>query len=331
MAAPDTDFAIRLDIGATEGQIVADRAAAVERRAARFRPAGATGRVRPAEPESTHLLRGTWRAPWLRPEQRAALRAHLEAAVGATASCTVDCPLCTLEAPYAGLEPKGLAPVGVNALSSGMIGHLAAGTPDLGYPEKRVRLAPPESAARARDRLSAALTLLEAHLPWWADLRDEACARIVLVESENLLGFSSALVPDTVFLNAECGVAQFVERLVHEATHCQVYRIQDSLKLTDAPPGHLIASPLRRDPRPVLGVLHATVVSARVHLAAAAMADAGEHRDEFTRMARTAAADVAFGAGELCDRGILTEHGRVLVLAASAATTWWGEPHEPTR
>lgn len=100
--------------------------------------------------------------------------------------------------------------------------HLVSSRPDAGYPDRVLTLATPEAAREARTRIGDALDLLDAHVPWWSALRDSSARRLVLFESTNLFGFTSPLVPLTLFVNAACDVVQFAERLVHEATHGQL-------------------------------------------------------------------------------------------------------------
>jgi HEXXH motif-containing protein len=157
-------------------------------------------------------------------------------------------------------------------------------------------------------------------VPWWATLRDATAKRVVLFASGNLQGMTSPLVPSTMFVNCALVTTELAERLVHEATHGQVYDLQDAVRLTTAPPEHRISSPLRADPRPVQGVFHATVVSARVHIAMRASSAAdGPWSEAVAASAKRAAEATRRGCGELLDAGRLTAEGREYVLAAHAA------------
>lgn len=76
-------------------------------------------------------------------------------------------------------------------------------------------------------------------------------------------------------------------------------------------------SPLRADRRPVLGVLHATVVSARVVAAMREIsASAGDECAEVSgEVASRVMASVHSGTTELLPNGELTESGKALVYS----------------
>lgn len=271
--------------------------------------------------EGLLVLRAGWAAPWLRDEERSALRDHLTRSVrGETladegAACVGPCPLCTTINDHSGYDTAARRPSAVRALAAGLVQHLVSSRSDAGYPTRVLALATPRVASQARARLVEALDLLDAYVSWWGALRESTARRLVLFESTNLFGFTSPLVPQTLFVNAGCDTLQFVERLVHEATHGQVYSAQDVLRFTEAPPTHLIASPLRADRRPVLGVFHATVVSTRVMVAMREIgAGAAGRSAEGARVtaARVSAAARA-GIVELQANGHLTAVGEALV------------------
>ncbi len=271
--------------------------------------------------EGVLVMRAGWIAPWLGAEQRSALRYHLTCAIRGEIpvdglSCGVgSCPLCAEISDHSGYDTATRCRTTVSPLSAGLIGHLVSQRADAGYPERVLTLATPEVAAGAGLRLAQALDLLAAQVPWWESLRDSTARRLVLFESPHLLGFTSPLVPQTLFVNATCDVLRLAERLVHEATHLQVYDAQDVLRFTDAPGTVLISSPLRADRRPVLGVLHATVVSARVVAAMRAVGRgaAGELAAGAREVAARVTASVAAGAAELLANGQLTPAGETLV------------------
>ena len=271
--------------------------------------------------EGVLILRAGWMAPWLGSEERSALRYHLTCTVGGEGSAgggtcgDGSCPLCSGVSDYSCYDTATRCLTAVDVISAGLIGYLVNERADAGYPARVLTLATPAVVAQAEGRLAQALDLLNAYVPWWGALRDSTARRLVLFESPHLLGFSSPLVPQTLFVNAACDILRLAERLVHEATHLQVYDAQDVLRLTGAPGNRLISSPLRADRRPVLGVLHATVVSARVAAAMRAVSAgaAGELAANASEVAARATASVVAGTTELLLNGQLTPIGEALV------------------
>ncbi|HET9895605.1 MAG TPA: HEXXH motif-containing putative peptide modification protein [Streptosporangiaceae bacterium] len=274
--------------------------------------------------EGVLVLRAGWVAPWLHDEQRSSLRHHLTRVVKVgrpegPGSCGSSCPLCAKASERCGYDSMTRQTVAVDVLSAGLLAHLDSERADAGYPARALTLTAAEVAADAMPRLAQALDLLAEHVPWWSALHRANARRLVLFESPHLFGFTSPLVPQTLFVRARCDVIQFAERLVHEATHLQVYDAQDTMRFTDAPVTHLIRSPLRTDGRPVLGVLHATVVSARVVCAMRAIA-AGARGELATRASDTVARiipRVQAGASELLANGQLTPASEALVHSAN--------------
>ena len=80
-------------------------------------------------------------------------------------------------------------------------------------------------------------------------------------------GASSFMLWGAVFLNIARHRAplEVVEGLVHEAAHQLLFAFSRDDALVENAIGERFSSPLRRDPRPMIGVYHATFVCARVH------------------------------------------------------------------
>lgn len=102
----------------------------------------------------------------------------------------------------------------------------------------------------------------------WPELRRELGRHVRLIvpfQSRYLVGWSSVLFQGAVFVRAAPEDVPFtVTRLAHEASHNRLYSIQAMVRLHDNANGDLLPSPLRRDPRPVSGVYHATFVTGRL-------------------------------------------------------------------
>lgn len=321
MEATRLDIGVMLHEGALSEPVQESRRELLGQRCARLDATMTANADLLCRVEGVLVLRSGWIAPWLGTGQRSALRQHLTSTVrgeGPTGGrpCGVgSCPLCSRESDYGGYDTARRCRTAVDAISAGLIGHLVNERADAGYPARVLTLATPAIVAQAEGRLAQALDLLNAYVPWWDALRDSTARRLVLFESPHLLGFTSPLVPQTLFVNATCGILRLAERLVHEATHLQVYDAQDVLCFTDAPGTRLISSPLRADRRPVLGVLHATVVSARVVAAMRAISAGavGKLAASASEVAARVTASVVAGATELLLNGQLTPVGEALV------------------
>ena len=86
--------------------------------------------------------------------------------------------------------------------------------------------------------------------------------------SKGFGGVSSLMLWGSMFINAEhyASLYQVVECLVHEVTHCVLFGYSAETPLVHNPAHERYPSPLRSDPRPMDGIYHATLVSARIVL-----------------------------------------------------------------
>jgi HEXXH motif-containing protein len=217
------------------------------------------------------------------------------------------------------LAPFGADSLGDDAERFGRLFSLAAG----GAP----MFAPPDAAGwrHFEQRAEAAFELLEQVSPAWSgEVRNLLTRVIGAVPAEGaglrFAGASCFMAWGAVVIN----VAQKRERLqvlaslVHEATHQLLFGAAREEPLTTNPPEARYASPLRRDPRPMDGVFHATYVAGRLaHLYARLEAadrlltreEAGHVRERAERMRRR------FGQGDavIAGEARLTPLGRRLI------------------
>jgi HEXXH motif-containing protein len=90
--------------------------------------------------------------------------------------------------------------------------------------------------------------------------------------------------------------------LAHEAAHSLLFGLAVGGQLTENDAAERYSSPLRRDPRPMEGVAHATYVTARMAYALEAMIGAGVlDQDEMARAGDQLAHDKA-----VCIQGLAT-------------------------
>lgn len=136
----------------------------------------------------------------------------------------------------------------------------------------RLFAAPEERDWQALSRhADNALALLEAISPAWRAEIDSLLTRIYAAVPPkdavwHFSGSSSFMVWGAVFLNVQRHKDRLrvLTGLVHEATHQMLFGLSRRQPLTENPPGQRFHSPLRRDPRPMDGVYHATYVSGRI-------------------------------------------------------------------
>lgn len=188
----------------------------------------------------------------------------------------------------------------------------------------------PDSALMAdyRQRLAAAFELLDEGFPQMAAEIRALLREIVVAagpEDPKALTFdgaSSYMMWGAVLLNArgQNNVLDTAQALAHESGHNLLFGFSSSGPLVENSDDELFSSPLRRDPRPMDGVFHATYVIARMHqtlnrLLESAVLDADQ--------AELAKRDLAlhrknFEAGDLVihEGGRLTEIGRQAIKSA---------------
>ena len=156
-------------------------------------------------------------------------------------------------------------------------------------PERPLDLvaARPDDVARIAALAAEARALLVEAAPVLLDEIDTLGHRIVLATSRGPRGFGGAAtvflwgavvlnptrVPDRVTL---------VESLAHETAHALLFGLTLGADLTTNDPSERYGSPLRPDPRPIEGIVHATYVLARMihaldRLRGAPQLDDGEH------------------------------------------------------
>jgi HEXXH motif-containing protein len=112
------------------------------------------------------------------------------------------------------------------------------------------------------------------------------------------------------------------EVLAHEAGHSLLFGLTVDEPLVHNPDDALFPSPLRRDPRPMDGIFHATFVSARMAWAMEGLADSGLLSATERAAARDAAAkdraNFASGLAVVDAHGLLSGTGRAILDNARA-------------
>jgi hypothetical protein len=189
---------------------------------------------------------------------------------------------------------------------------------------------PPEIAAACRGRIAAAFSLLEAGDPALAAEIRALIGEIVIAVSPDdptalvFDGASSFMLWGAIILNAKGHrtVLEMAQALAHESGHNLLFGLCADGPLVENDDDPRYPSPLRADPRPMDGVVHATYVTARMHRAVARLLQAGVLDGATTAEAQAsvAAHRRAFAQGiEVIDRhASLTERGHAVMAGARA-------------
>ena len=196
-------------------------------------------------------------------------------------------------------------------------------------PNTKFFMGPPSAdlAARFSQRVMASYRLLASTAPELAAEFDELVSDVIMVVGDDKAkyqfdGGSSYLLWGGLFLNATShgNEVAMVEVMAHESAHLLLYACAADEALVNNPDEELFASPLRRDPRPMDGIYHATFVSARMHWAMAQLIRSGRLDDAASAAAESARQEDArnFWAGHevVARHGQLTRTGSQVMQAA---------------
>jgi hypothetical protein len=194
-----------------------------------------------------------------------------------------------------------------------------------------VALPPPkEIAAACRARIAAAFSLLEAGDPELATELRALIGEIVIAVGPNdptataFDGASSFMLWGAIMLNAEAHrtTLEMAQALAHESGHNLLFGLCADGPLVENDDDARFPSPLRADPRPMDGIVHATYVTARMHRLVARLLQAGVLDGATTAEARASLTTHrrAFAEGiDVVDRHArLTERGHAVMAGARA-------------
>jgi hypothetical protein len=177
--------------------------------------------------------------------------------------------LITLPSLSEGLEITALADPQKNAIADRYARFLNTD------PSTLFEIFPPtnQAVAACRAQIRDAFTLLDKGDP---DLAGEIRAllrQIVLAagskdpKTMTFDGASSFMLWGAIIINADRndGAIGMVQMLAHESAHNLLFGFSTDEVLVENSPEELFSSPLRRDPRPMDGIYHATFVTARMY------------------------------------------------------------------
>lgn len=187
-------------------------------------------------------------------------------------------------------------------------------------PATPVSIFPPAAAAAATARalIAKALSLLDAGNPALAAEIRGLLREIVLAagtsakpDAIHFEGVSSFLLWGAVVLDpgASKTALDMVQTLAHESGHNLLFALSADGPLHETPSTELYPSPLRSDPRPMDGIVHATYVTARMHQSVLRLLDAGVLDAEESAEAR--ASTVTNARRYATGRDIVRKHARL--------------------
>jgi hypothetical protein len=176
----------------------------------------------------------------------------------------------------------------------------------------------------AAARVGEALELLGVAVPELAGEIRALVRELVLVRngqtrgSSGFGGASSFYLWGALFLNAMTHLNRIdiIEGLAHESAHMLLFGLGLGSPLVQNPREERFASPLRSDPRPMEGIVHATYVLARMHYAASRLLESNLLTPE--ERATVSAARERHRAGYLAGLSVVDAHARWTPMGEAA-------------
>jgi len=204
---------------------------------------------------------------------------------------------------------------------------------DEGY---RIALGPVNAATReaARLRIAEAMALIRQSRPDMAEEIAVAARQIVLADGsageQSFSGASSFFLWGALVINpaANADRLTLAETLVHESGHALLFGLAEAEPLVANRPDERYRSPLRDDPRPMEGIVHATYVLSRMaklmEAIAARCALSDPERAQAAAMAQSSRGLFLDGLAVVREHARFTERGRAVLgdwLATSPIPT----------
>lgn len=188
----------------------------------------------------------------------------------------------------------------------------------------------PPLLSRTQERINSAFQLLDRGFPEMAAEIRELLRDIVIAagpanpKALTFDGASSYMLWGAILLNArgQKAIIDTAQALAHESGHNLLFGFCASNSLVENADEELFSSPLRTDPRPMDGIVHATYVVARMHQTVSRLLEAGvlEQSEETVALADLEMHRKNFAAGDevIRESGRLTPLGMEVIEAARA-------------
>jgi HEXXH motif-containing protein len=178
-------------------------------------------------------------------------------------------------APVPGLRIVTLNDYDLGEGQSARYRRLLDDDPEVG---RSLRPLTPAGFTRASGQVGDALALLDAAAPELADEIRTLVKEIVLVETDDEdFGASSFQLWGALFLKVRprSDRVEIAEAMAHEGAHALLFGLGMGKPLVRNGTEIRYSSPLREDPRPMDGVVHATYVLGRMHYAVSRLLESG--------------------------------------------------------
>jgi HEXXH motif-containing protein len=224
--------------------------------------------------------------------------------------------------------PSSLEPVTIadEDLGSGIAARYAEHASD--DPDVPLRLLPlpPRSFSAAKSTLAGALSLMGNTDAGLLDEMRALVRQVVFAEGDTEAppfgGATTFYLWGAIFINASLhpDPLTMATGLVHEAAHLLLLGSTMGKPLVENDPSERYASPLRADPRPMDGVVHACFVLARMHYLTRRIARSATDLDrgELDRLLDAYQQDFRIGDELIAKQARFTEVGRSVYLPARA-------------
>lgn len=120
------------------------------------------------------------------------------------------------------------------------------------------------SYLKVKDLIHRALEVLEKGAPDTYDEASYLIQNIIVHKSGRVIAGSSFPILGCIYIREDSSFQKIIEFIIHEAAHQYLFHLSAFDELCKNPIGDLYKSPLRKDPRPMIGVFHAAFVLARL-------------------------------------------------------------------
>lgn len=125
---------------------------------------------------------------------------------------------------------------------------------------------PPESNSylKVKDLIHRALEVLKEGDPDTYGEASHLIQNIIVHKSGRVIAGSSFPILGCIYIREDSSFQKIIEFIIHEAAHQYLFHLSSFDELCKNPMDDLYKSPLRKDPRPMIGVFHAAFVLARL-------------------------------------------------------------------
>lgn len=123
----------------------------------------------------------------------------------------------------------------------------------------------PEALEQAKERMTQAIQVIKQVPAFYEEMR-ALVNYILFIDSDKLVAGSCFYLLTFLFFRSGDTWQVYCENLVHETAHQYLFQCSTFDQLCENPHEDRYASPLRKDPRPMMGIFHAVFVLCRILL-----------------------------------------------------------------